>query len=482
MNINQKIRKKFGIPFLVFSSITLLFILLLFLFLHKLNIIPFIYMFCFFSILLLLWVGNCLLLNHKKKQIQYVGYVLSIVFVLLSVFVIYYADKTNGFLNKLFGTGTGMYTNTYYVVTLNQKYNDIHEINGQKIGFYDYIPNIDQVFDTLNKTIQTENIKYNDFTSSFQGLGSEEVSAVIVEKSLYLFFLEYHTDFTPESYEILYTFDVTVKEQTDEVNPNADSFNVYIGGTDFTGMYTDFNLILTMNKKTHKILLTSTPRDYYIELAGKNGAKDILGYAGVWGIQTSIQSLEKLYGINIDYYIKVNTQSLVGLVDTLGGVEFCSDRSYTTTHSLVIGTYNDNLGKKLYVTAGCRNYSGIEILTIARERKAFPGGDSQRQKNCQQIMINIMEKVIKEGNLVNFFSILEAMSDLYTTNISKKLVTDLVRDTIQRPNWQYEQQSVTGNDSKGRVHLTNFVDYVMIPDINTVTSAVSKINQILNES
>ncbi len=478
----MKLKKKFGIPFFVFSSITLLFILLLFLFLNKLNIIPLVYMICILLVLLLLWVGNCLLLKHKNKKVHYVGYVLSIIFVLLNILIIYFADKTNGLLNKLFEPEVGTHTNTYYVVTLKQKYHDIQEINGHKLGYYDYIPNIDTVFDTLNKMIETENIKYNDFTVSFDALRKEEVSAVIVEKTVYLFFLEYDTDFHSDLYEILYSFDVTVKEQLDDTNPDADSFHVYIGGTDFTEMYTDFNLILTVNKKTHKILLTSTPRDYYIELAGKNGAKDILGYAGVWGIQTSMQSLEKLYGINIDYYIKINTQGLVGLVDTLGGVEFCSDHSFITTHALVMGTYDDNQGEKLHVSAGCRNYSGIEILTIARERKAFPEGDRQRQKNCQQIMIHIIDKMIQASNLVHYFEILESVSDLYTTNIPKDLATEFVRDTIERPNWQYEQQSVTGSDSQGSVHLTNFVDYVMIPDMDSVASAVSKMNEIVNES
>ena len=81
----MKIKQKFGIPFLVFSSITLLFILLLFLFLNKLNIIPLIYMICIFLVLLLLWVENCLLLKHKNKKVHYIGYVLSTLFVILSI-------------------------------------------------------------------------------------------------------------------------------------------------------------------------------------------------------------------------------------------------------------------------------------------------------------------------------------------------------------------------------------------------------------
>ena len=244
-------------------------------------------------------------------------------------------------------------------------------------------------------------------------------------------------------------------------------------------MYNDFNMIVTINKKTHKILLTSTPRDFYVPVYGKGGNKDLLGYAGVWGINTSRKTLEDLYGINIDYYVKINTKSLVGLVDTLGGIQFCSDKSFTTDHAMVMGTYNDKLGKKLYVSKGCKEYSGIQILTIARERRAYPDGDRQRQKNCQQIMISIFNELLRIENLTNYSNILNAVSGLYTTNIPRSLVTEFANDTLDKGiKWTFEQQSVTGSNSRGYVHFSNVQDYVMIPDMNSVSVATEKIKDV----
>lgn len=67
-----------------------------------------------------------------------------------------------------------------------------------------------------------------------------------------------------------------------------------------------------------------------------------------------------------------------------------------------MGDYDDTKGKKLTVSKGCRTYSGIEILTIARERKAFVDGDRQRQKNCQDIMISIFKKMANADNITNY--------------------------------------------------------------------------------
>ena len=475
-----RMKRKLNIPMLVISIINLIFVILLTVFLNNLHIIPLGYMILLWFILLAFCVGMLFIMKQKNKILRWVGYVISAIFVIFSIVVIYYVERTNNFLNKAFGNATNTYINSYYVVTLSESaYGDIKDFNNSRIGYYDNVPNIQEALEELEKTIKTTNMEYEDFDQTFEALDIGSIAGVVIEKSLYQFILEYDTNLKQEKYSILYMFDVEIEEEQEEIDTDSDSFSIYIGGVDFTETYTDFNMIVTVNKKTHKILLTSTPRDYYIELYGKYGSRDLLGYAGVWGINTSVKSLENLYNINIDYYVKINTKSLVGLVDTLGGVEFCSDISYTTTHATVMGTYNDTQGKKLRVTEGCKKYSGIEILTIARERLAYPDGDRQRQKNCQQIMINIFNKITRPENITNYVNILNAVSDLYTTNIPKDLVTELAKDTISGMNgWHFEQQSVTGRDSIGHVHLSNIMGYVMVPDMDSVEAATNKINEI----
>lgn len=473
-------KRKINKPMVILSTLNLLFIILLTSFIYNLHIIPMKYIVLLFFILILIGLGILFLLKQKKKRFKWIGYGGTAIFIVVSLFGIYYITKTNDFLNKSFNNATNTYTNTYYVIVESiDRYDDIKDLQNKTIGYYENVPNVEEALTELKKTITTENVLYEDFDHTFEALEDENVNGVIIEKTLYNFIIEYDSTFEKEDYKIIYSFDVTLEEEEDETYSEGDTFNIYIGGTDFTELYTDFNMIVTVNKKTHKILLTSTPRDYYVELYGKNGAKDLLGYAGVWGVNTSKKTLENLYGIKIDYYVKINTKSLVGLVDTLNGVEFCSDKTFTTTHALVMGTYDDTKGKKLKVTQGCKDYSGIEILTIARERLAYADGDRQRQKNCQQIMINIFNKMTRAENIANYVNILNAVSDLYTTNIPKDLVTELARDTINHMGgWTFETQSVTGRDSRGNVHLSNVIDYVMVPDMESVEKASLKIQAI----
>ncbi len=475
-------RRKLNIPMIVLTVINFIFIIILTIFLNNLHVIPLGYMVLIWFILLAFGVGIMFLLKQKKKVCKYIGYGLSAIFIVFCVIAIHYAERTNNFLNKAFNNATNTYINTYYVVTRsNSEYEDIKDLKGKRIGYYDSIPNIEEALKQLRKKTSTTNMKYDDFDHTFAALDKDSVAAVVIEKTLYQFIMDYDDSFEQNKYNILDMFDVEIEEEQEEIDSNGDSFSVYIGGTDFTETYTDFNMIVTINKKTHRVMLTSTPRDFYIELDGKNGAKDLLGYAGVWGINTSRKSLENLYDINIDYYVKINTKSLVGLVDTLGGIEFCSDFAYTTTHATIMGSYDDSKGTKLRVQQGCHDYSGIEILTIARERKAYADGDRQRQRNCQQIMINIFNKMIRPENITNYVNILNAVSDLYTTNIPRDLVTDLAKITVSNPTaWSIEQQSVTGRDSRNYVHLSNYMDYVMIPDMDSVAAATSKIKEIEN--
>lgn len=465
--------RKLNIQMLIFSIINILVTILLIIFCFKLNMIPLKYLIILIIILILFNIGVMLLLKKKQKKYKIPGIIMSIILIVLSIFGIYYIAKTNDFILNSFNK-KNVEVNSYYLISsLN-----LEEIKGGTIGYYENTINIEEAKIETLKTVDASYQSYNDIYNVFKELEKNKIQAVLIEKSLYEFLKENNTGLNLENYNIVTVINVEIEEQEEEITKDSDSFSIYIGGLDFTELYTDFNMIVTVNKKTGKIMLTSTPRDFYVEVPGLNGAKDLLGYVGVRGINASRKALENLYDINIDYYMRINTKSLVGLVDTLGGVEFCSDISYTTTHATVLETYDDTKGNKLYVQKGCRKYNGIEILTIARERKAYKDGDRQRQKNCQEIMISIFNKMTKVENLTNYSKILDSVSNLYTTNISPELVQELAKQTLDGTKWSIIQQSVNGRDSRGNVHLSNIMDYVMIPNMDSVKEASLKIKML----
>ena len=100
--------------------------------------------------------------------------------------------------------------------------------------------------------------------------------------------------------------------------------------------------------------MISIPRDYYIDLYGKN-AKDKLTHSGIYGIDTTIKSIEKLLDIEINYYYKVNFTSIIDIVDTIDGVDVESKYAFTSKD-----------GYKY--TKGINHLNGKEALSFVRER------------------------------------------------------------------------------------------------------------------
>ncbi len=269
------------------------------------------------------------------------------------------------------------------------------------------------------------------------------------------------------------------KFKEEKIPKHKTAYNIYLTGKDFAGL-SDFNMIITINTETSKILLTSIPRDYYIDVYSHN-TKDKLSFISHDTDRTiAIKSLENFFDIKIDYYFEVDTSSLVILVDEIGGINYCSDREFVTTHSQVINTYNDTKGNKLYIKKGCQHLNGIQTLAVARERNAFPGRDRVRQANCQRILIEIFNKLKSFDTLTNYQNIMKDISESYTTDIPIKVIGDLVKSTLDgKNNWSIETQAVDGVDDHDIVHLGTTTDWVMYPSMDTVEEAKTKIKQIL---
>ena len=110
-------------------------------------------------------------------------------------------------------------------------------------------------------------------------------------------------------------------EEEEETNDRV--FTMYLSGIDTRGgvlakSRSDVNILATVNVDTRQVLLVSTPRDYYVPLPISNGQPDKLTHAGIYGVDVSMGALEMLYGIDIDYYFRVNFSGFEKIIDALG--------------------------------------------------------------------------------------------------------------------------------------------------------------------
>ena len=268
----------------------------------------------------------------------------------------------------------------------------------------------------------------------------------------------------------------------DNTHPDIDistqPFTVFISGIDSYGDISsmtrgrsDVNMLATINPNTHEILLTSIPRDYYVQLHGTTGTRDKLTHAGIYGIQMSMQTLEDLLGIEINYYVKVNFSTVTKLVDTIGGIDVYSDQSIRPWTN-----------PKITIPKGNVHMDGAMALAFARERKSYSTGDRHRVQNQQDVISAIIKKVSSSSVILTKYSeILSDLADCLSTNIGKDEISSLVKLQLdEMPSWQIGQYSLNGSDAHDYTYsMGQQVLYVMEPNLETVQTASDNIKGII---
>ncbi|WP_286357300.1 LCP family protein [Faecalibaculum rodentium] len=216
-----------------------------------------------------------------------------------------------------------------------------------------------------------------------------------------------------------YYYDAPEINTAQSVDTALDPFTVYISRIDtrenelLKNSRGDVNLLPTVNPQTDEILLVSIPRDYYVEtvcepdMGCMNGAMGKLTHTGLHGAETTEMALEKLFGIEINYNVRVNFSSLVKVVDELGGVTVYNPEAFTS----VSGQTFAQGGVKL---------NGTEALAFVRERYAFTDDDRARGRNQMRVLTAIIDKCMSPKILTNFNGIMSSMSSSFQTNMSEK--------------------------------------------------------------
>ncbi|WP_235416836.1 LCP family protein [Faecalicatena contorta] len=258
-------------------------------------------------------------------------------------------------------------------------------------------------------------------------------------------------------------------------------FNVYISGIDVYGEITqesrsDVNLIATINPKTHKILLTTTPRDYYVTIPGVSGEKrDKLTHAGIYGIDTSIATLENLYETDIPFYVRVNFTSVEEIVDVMGGVDVESELAFTT---------GEEAGAIVEVKEGKNHFTGKEALAFVRERKALAAGDNQRGKNQQALLTGLIKQAISPMIIFRANDMINSVTGNAETNMSEAQIKSLIRMQIgDMKGWEIESMAATGDDS-GKKNCYSYSGgplYVTVPDMSSVEAIKTRMQEIMKE-
>lgn len=441
--------------------------------LNKLGILPNKYLILISILLVILNVIGIILIHIKNNLIKTIVIIIYILFISLTIIGIKYTNETINFFKN--GFNNNIEIKKYNVLILKTNNYKLEEL--KSIG---YLENLIESKTYLNELDIEKKQEYKSIYELYKDLIDKKIQSIILDESYIELFEEDYKDIIDKT-KIIYSFDIKKeikKEEIKELKP----INIYISGSDSrSGLIeansrTDVNMIMTINPEKRKILLTSIPRDYYVRLHGTTGYKDKLTHSGIYGIEMSKHTLEDVFNIKIDYTVKVGFNSVIEIVDLIGGIDINSDKTFTT-HC------GDGGAEKTYIKEGINHLTGPQALSYARERYAYTEGDNHRIQNQQQVLEAIITSSFKNKNIIKQYKeFLESFKNLYRTDIPDSLIKLYIKNQLNdnKP-WTIEKQVVKGTgDSNITYSIPGRYLYVMNPDKESIEKATKNINNLIN--
>lgn len=453
--------------------------------LFRIKFLPNIILIMFITIeglfLVLLWY---LLLYRHRRWMKIIGYILSACLILGNCVESYYMYVTWTALERMTSPKQeqGDYVELY--VLKDSLIYQPEDLNERTIGI---LSNMDTsqaqlMTDWLSEQgVQYEMKEYDSSLQMARDLKGAAIDAIVLYQP-YLSVIE--------SYEGLDDFNEGIRSihqiqcskvdigQAEQVDVTKSPFTVLVSGIDTFGEIgssgrSDVNLLLTVNPVSRQIMIISTPRDFFVEMACEEGAgcpagqRDKLTHVGMYGIASTEKTLEELYGITINYNIRVNFSTVIKVIDELGGVDVNNVDSFTT------GRYD--------FEPGIVHMNGDMALSFARERYAFVEGDRERGRNQMRVVEAMIQKALSPQILENYSGILNAVADSVQMNLTTDDIAKLVNMQLSNPSsWIINMYSVNGSDGNEFAPSIGDNAYVMWPDEETVTRAKQDILAVLH--
>ena len=458
----------------------------------KINVLPTKLLFLITIIFVLLDAILALLLCYYTRAIvsKIICVVITLVLIFGSCVGGYYISKTGSLLTNITNVTKHAKNTVSVVVKQSSDIKNKSQLNGLSVGTLRTIgtQGSSKALKELSKDgIVMNQSEYDSLSAMLESFYNGEVDSIIINESSrsQILDMESYADFDNNT-RVVYQTSYKV-ENTDKANAVSDitskPFNVLISGSDTRGGFdengrSDVIMVATINPKTSTILLTSVPRDFYVTTACDaadgcmQGVLDKITHTGIHGTNTTKRTVEQLLGIEINYTFKVGFDAVTELVDAVGGVDVTFAPGYAVNNFNALSGFS--------VHEGVNHLNGEQALAFARERYAYTEGDRQRTKNQQLVLMGIVDKITSPSIVQNYSSIMDAMSNTFSTTMSSSEISALIKYQINNnPKWKMEQYMVDGTGDTLMCAELGDAASVMVPDQSTVKMAKDKINAVL---
>lgn len=477
------------------SVIALVILVVFILFLHRMNVLPARYFYLIVGVLGILEFIFLLLAFNKKIRI-WILIVLDILFILIVAaegYGVYRLNQIYHFLDE--GMKVEETTDYYFlVVNKESKYNTLADIENKIVYYYNDVDDFDKLKQSVSNKVNVILDEVDNYSELIETIDKDKEKIILINEASYDSIIEEqqsdeidNIDVNDEKeqdeiYKILDKIElvkkVEVKENKEDITKKP--FVLYLSGIDTRSdkmpsrSLSDVNMLIVINPTSRKILMIHVPRDYYVQLHGKTGLKDKLTHAGLnGGVALSRATMEDIFGVEIDYYARVNFNAVIKLVDAVGGLTINSDVNYS------FRCWTD---RSCLIKPGDNNVNGKCALAFARERHAYSTGDRHRGENQQQVIQKVVDKLSSSKSLLsNYDKILSALNKSFETDLSTENITSLIQFQLNdMRGWDFESANVTGSDSMNVTYsFPKMQLYVMNPDQASIDAAKDKIAEYI---
>lgn len=409
--------------------------------------------------------------NKFLKVIHILSYIFTIILLIAFAIGIFYLNKTRNLFDNISIIKEEV-TDYYLIVLKDSIYEEVSDLYEKNLAYYDKTNQDVLGSIKLNLTY----VETTDITILKDKLFNQEVSAILISDIIKNKYLEEDPTFE-DKIRILKTISIKTKIEdiTKRVSIKNTPYNVLISGIDTYGdinktSRNDVNIIATINPNTNEVLLTSIPRDYYVQLHGTEGYKDKLTHASYYGINMAIQTIEDIFDIDINYYVKVNFTTVVDLVNEIGGIEVYADQAVYLSGCPPI-------------KVGLNKLNGACALAFSRERYSYSDGDRHRGRNQQEVIKAIFNKLNSGSTfLTEYTDIINTLENKFATNMDMNEITSFLKYELNElKDYKIITTQVDGYGSMGPTYSYPGQDlWIMIPYEDTIDNAKNLITRVLN--
>lgn len=399
-----------------------------------------------YTIILVAIFDLCLTLSILKKS-RVLTTVLLVVFSIIAAVSLFAFKSLVDVAHNMNETASYSEIEMSVVVPSNSSVNDVSDLTSVQAPTDADGSNINELLSHIKseKGVDLATEKVDSYQAAYENLVNGSSQAMVFN-SAYSSLLEMSYENFQSNLKTIYSYKIKTSIKDEAKAHDSNVFNIYISGIDTYGSIStvsrsDVNLILTVNMNTHKILMTETPRDAYVKIPdGGADQYDKLTHAGIYGVETSEKTLENLYGINIDYYARLNFDSFLKLIDALGGITVYNSQAFTSLH----GNYEFPVGN---VTL-----DSDKALGFVRERYSLEHGDYDRGNNQMKVIQAILNKLTSLNSVSNYSTIISNVQDSIQTDMKLDTMMKLVNTQLDSgKKFTVTSQEVTGTGSTGEL-------------------------------